>query len=140
MGRRKKQLPHAVQAILVWFVFSTLLTMGLLYLRATESLSDRVFQPLAPVLCKSDERLETSYRVAQQARRRDFGDSRRAPQQSVWTLDVAECVGRSGAREPAPLFGLVVWLALATGVGCLGLLGWVGRRQQKRTARTKPPE
>jgi hypothetical protein len=134
MGRRKKQLPPAVQAILVWFVLSWLLTAGLLYLRATETLSDRVFQPLVLVLCNRDERLETSYKRTTTARSRDFGDSRRAPQQFVWTLDVADCVGQSGVREPAPGFVLVVWLAVATSVGCVGLLVWVGRRRRKRPA------
>jgi hypothetical protein len=136
MGRRNKQLPDAVQALLVWFVLSALLAMGLLYLRAKKRLSDRVFQPLALVLCNSDERLETSYRVRQQAKRRDFGDPRRAQEQSVWTFDKADCVGQSGVREPAPGFLPVVWLVVATSVGCVGLLGWVGRRQRKRPART----
>jgi hypothetical protein len=129
-------LPHAVQAILVWFVLSTLLAMGILHLRAKETLSDRVFQPLALVLCNSDERLETSYKAAQQVTRRGFQDSPRAPQQSVWTLDVAECVAQSGVRKRATGFVLLVWFAVAISVGSVLLLGWVGRHKRKRPART----
>jgi hypothetical protein len=133
--RRKKPLPPAAQAILVWFVFSTLLAMGLLYLRATERLTDRMFQPFALVLCNGDERLETSYRMSPRTRRRDFADARRALQDPAWTLDAAHCVSHSGVREPAPGFMFVFWLAVATSVGCLGLIAWVGGHERKGPAR-----
>ena len=128
MRRRKKRLPLSIQAVLVWFVISTLLAMGVLYLRATEKLSDRVFQPLATVLCTDGQRLETMYELVEAAPRRDFGDSRRIPQGSVAALGRAECVSESGNRQPAPGFLAVVWLAVAAAVGCLVLLFWLGRR------------
>jgi hypothetical protein len=132
MGKRKRRLPHSIQAALIWFVLSTLLAMGVLYLRATEKLTDRVFQPLAAVLCNSGQRLATSYALVDQSPRRDFGDTRKVPQGPVWTLRVAECVGQSGDRRLAPGFLIVVWLAAAAGVGCLLLLFWLGRRVPDR--------
>lgn len=129
MGKRKKKaLPRWAQATLVWFVLSTLLAFGVLYLRAEEKLSDRVFQPLAMVLCGSNDRLATNYKMVDQAPRRELGDSRRVPQQPIWSLRAAECVDLSGARRPAPGFLPLVWLTMAAVVGCLLFLSRFGRR------------
>jgi hypothetical protein len=132
MGKRKRQLPHSIQAALIWFVLSTLLAMGVLHLRAIEKISDRVFQPLAAVLCDSGQRLATSYELRDQPPRRAFGDTRTLPQKPSWTLSAAECVGQSGDRRPAPGFLGLVWLVAAAGVGCLVLLAWYGRRVPDR--------
>jgi hypothetical protein len=137
MGKRKRRLPHSIQAALIWFVLSTLLAMGVLYLRATERLSDRVFQPLAAVLCDSGQRLATSYELRAQPPRRAFGDTRKLPQEPSWTLRAAECVGQSGDRRPAPGFLGLVWLAATAGVGCLVLLAWYGRRAPERKRRAQ---
>jgi hypothetical protein len=132
MGKRKKPPPLWVQALVVWFVLGTLLTFGVLYLRATETLSDRVFQPLASVLCGSNGRLVTSYELRAQEPRRDIGDPRDRPQGPIWSLSAAECVGRSGVRRPARGFQPLVWLTVSTAVGCLVLLSGLGRRRPIR--------
>jgi hypothetical protein len=132
MGKRNKPPPLWVQAFLVWFVLGTLLTFGVLYLRATDTLSDRVFQPLASILCASNDRLATSYELRAQESRRDFGDSRDRPQGPIWSLSAAECVGPSGDRRPAPGFQPLVWLTVSTAVGCLVLLSGLGRRRPNR--------
>jgi hypothetical protein len=135
MGKRKKPPPLWVQAVVVWFVLGTLLTFGVLYLRATERLSDGVFQPLARVLCGSNDRLATSYELRAQALRRDFGDTRGRPQGPIWSLSAAECVGQSGDRRPAPGFQPLVWLTVSTAVGCLLMLSGLGRRRPNRKAK-----
>ena len=132
MGKRKKPPPLWVQAVIVWFVLGTLLTFGVLYLRATERLSDRVFQPLASVLCGSTDRLATTYELSAQKSRREFGDPRGRPQGPIWSLSAAECVGPSGTRRPAPGFQPLVWLTVSAAVGCLVLLAGLGRRRPNR--------
>jgi hypothetical protein len=140
MRRRKKRLPLSIQALLIWFVTSTLVAMGVLQLRAIEKLSDRVFQPLERVLCTGGERLETKYKWVDAAPRRGFDDSRRIAQGPFAALDRAECVGPSGKRQPAPGFLGVVWLVVAVSVGCLVLLLWRARRvpSRKSAQRMKP--
>ncbi len=135
MGKRKKPPPLWVQAVVVWFVVGTLLTFGVLYLRATETLSDDVFQPLARVLCATNDRLATRYELRAQKARRDFGDSRGRPQGPIWSLSAAECVGPSGDRRPAPGFQPLVWLTVSAAVGCLVLLSGLGRRRPNRKTR-----
>jgi hypothetical protein len=134
MRRRKKRLPVSIQLLLIWFVTSTLLAMGVLHLRAKEKLSDRVFQPLATVLCPGGQRLETTYKWVEAAPRRNFGDPRELPQGSYPALGRAECVGPSGDRQPAPGFLAAVWLPVAAAVGCLVLLLWLGRRVPNRSS------
>jgi hypothetical protein len=134
MRRRRKGLPHSVQATLIWFVLSTLLAMGVLHLRAKETISDRLFQPLATVLCSSDQRLETRYRSVEQSPRRNFGDPRKLPQAPVAALQAADCVRRDGHREPAPAFPVLVWLSAATVVGSFVLAAWVLRRASAKGA------
>jgi hypothetical protein len=134
MGRRKKRLPLWMQGLLVWFVLSTLLAMGVLALRAHGKLSDRVFQPLATILCTGGQRLETKYEWVDAVPRGQFGDPRRHSQGSVAALDRAECVGPSGNRQPAPGFLALVWLTAAAAVGCLILLLWRARRVPNRSA------
>ena len=132
MGKRKRRLPHSVQAVVIWFVLSTLLAAGVLYLRATEKLSDQIFQPFAGVLCDGGQRLETRYKWVDQSPRREFGDPRGVPPGPIAALRAAECVGQPGDRQPAPAFLALVWLAAAASVGCLVLLAWLGRRAPRR--------
>jgi hypothetical protein len=132
MGKRRKGLSQPAQIALVWFVLSTLLAMGVLHLRARDTLSDRFFEPLATVLCSSDQRLETSYKQVEQAPRRNFGDPRKLPQAPISALEAADCVAPDGRREPAPAFPVLVWLIAATGVGSVVLAAWFLRRESKR--------
>ena len=128
-------MPHSVQALVAWFVVSGLSTAGVLYLRATERVSDRLFQPMAAVLCDHGQRLATRYKWIEQAPRREFGDPRELPPRSVAALDVAECVGGAGDRRPATGFLAAVWLAVAAGVGCLVLISARGAARSRRGRR-----
>jgi len=132
VGKRRKGPPGWVQGLIVWFVVSTLSTMGVMYLRATDRISDGVFGPLSGILCARGERLVTSYEWTDQAPLRDFGDSLERQRGPIATVRAAECVDPSQGRRPAPGFHMTVWVATATGVAVPFLLAWTLRR---RTAR-----
>jgi hypothetical protein len=98
--------------VAVWFVLSGFLTAGIVHLRASETISDRVFQPLAIALCAGGERLETRYAwiasPGPPGRERPATARGRVPR-----LRAAECVEASGARRPARAFLVVLWLVVA---------------------------
>jgi hypothetical protein len=129
MAKRGRKAPVWVQAVIVWFVTSGLVTAGILYFRANDSLSDRVFQPLASVLCAAGSSLETSYRWTT-TRRRDssvIADRR----ETVATLNSADCVEPSGTRRPTSLFIPVLWLVSAIPLGIV--LALSTRKKPRRT-------
>jgi len=103
--------------------------MGVLYLRATERLSDRVFQPLAVVLCDRGQRLQSRYEWGQVERTNEFGDARERMRDPVPMLSAAECVAPSGEPRRAAGFLAAVWLAAAAPLGCLLFLPLLRRRR-----------
>ena len=116
MGRNRRgkpRLPRWLVLVAVWFALSGFLTAGIVHLRASEAISDRVFQPLAIALCAGGERLETRYAWIASSpgppgRERPATAPGRVPR-----LRAAECVGPSGARRPARAFLIVLWLLVA---------------------------
>jgi hypothetical protein len=129
LAKRGKKAPVWVQATIVWFVTSGLATAGILYLRANETLSDRVFQPLAGVLCAAGSSLETSYGTTT-TRRRDSSVTLNR-RETVATLNSADCVEPSGTRRPTSLFIPVLWLVSAIPLGIV--LALATRKKPRRT-------
>ena len=123
---KKHQAPLWAQMGLVWFVLSTLSAFGLLYLRASESIGDGVFQPLTSVVCAAGDRLETTY-VQRTRRVGDRGDTvyRGGRQQQVFSLDTATCIAADGAEHPGTSFVPAVWTVFAIGWGALVFVGWL---------------
>jgi hypothetical protein len=123
---KKTQLPVWAQMGLVWFVLSTLSAFGLLYLRASETIGDRVFQPLAPMVCAAGERLETTY-VQKTRLVGNRGETvyRGGRQQQVFSLDAATCIAADGSERQGASFVPTVWSVFALGWGVLVLVGWM---------------
>ena len=116
---------------IVWFVLSSLSACGLRYLRATDTIGDGVFQPLARVLCREGDRIETSY-VQTMSRVTDRGARAvLAPGRQVhsFELGTATCVSSDGGAHPAFSFLAAVWSVPALVFGALCLVGW---RRRKR--------
>ena len=127
---KKTQLPAWAQMGLVWFVMSTLSAFGLLYLRASATIGDGVFQPLARVVCAAGDRLETSYvQTSVTVRARGEGLARGGRPQQVFSLDAATCVPPDGREYAGTSFVPAVWSVFALGRGVLVLIG--GMRQRR---------
>ena len=126
---KKKQLPVWAQMALVWFVMSTLSAFGLLYLRASDTIGDGIFQPVASVLCSAGDRLETTYvqkTVRVDSSGRSVGtDARQGRQQQVFSLDAATCRATDGSSRAAAAFEPIVWSVFAIGFGVLFFVGWM---------------
>lgn len=127
---KKTHLPVWAQMGLVWFVMSTLSAFGLLYLRASETVGDGVFQPLAGVVCAAGDRLETSYaHTSMPVRARGEGLARGGRRQQVFTLDAATCRSPDGRDYAGTAFVPAVWSVFAVGWGGPVLVGWMRQRR-----------
>jgi hypothetical protein len=126
MGRRKRRGPVWLPVLITWIVLTFFTGGGLMYLRATNRVSDGVFAPYARVLCENGARIETSYGASAvytgtSPRRRFIGDA--------FLMETAECVGASGTRRALSRFDLVMLLPFAVGWGVL--LAWSARRRNR---------
>ena len=120
--------------VAVWFVLSGFLTAGIVHLRASETISDRVFQPLAIALCAGGERLETRYAWIASSPGPPGREGPATARGRVARLRAAECVGASGARRPARAFLVVLWLVVAALVAApMALL----RKRKEETLRPR---
>jgi hypothetical protein len=117
MARRKKKLGWRAQVIIVWFVTTSLVTFGLLHLRATGRLSDRFFQPIALVLCRNRATLETDFAWVSTPSPSFDRPSLGSAMGPAATLKSVECVTPAGARRPVRGFVPLLWLAVALPVG-----------------------
>jgi hypothetical protein len=123
MARRKGRAPLWVQWLIVWIVVSGLGVSGALFLRSRDVFGDAAFQPLAPLVCGPDARLETAYSSRTSLVNNRGQSTPNAGRQQVSTgLDSAACIAPDGTRDEAR----VRFTAVVLGLGGLAGAAFVG--------------